>query len=88
LVVCAGRQPLARAIFVLFNLAMWGLLKDLLAVAAIIAVLVVLAWLSGPDEMHLTTGKTCLEIVNRLAARKDSTLSPAERIDLANCSEP
>jgi len=67
---------------------MWGLLKDLLAVAAIIAVLVVLAWPSGPDEMHLTTGQTCLEIVSRLAARKDDNLSPAERIDLDNCSDP
>jgi hypothetical protein len=68
--------------------AMLGLLKDLLAVVAMIGVLVAIALWSGPGDIQLRTGRTCLEIVNRLAARTERTLTPAERTDLANCSVP
>jgi hypothetical protein len=79
---------LAKAEVPLFDAAMLGLLKDFLCVIAVIVALVVLALWSGPGEIHLTTGKTCLEIVDRLAARTDRSLTPAERTDLANCGVP
>lgn len=78
----------AKAEVALFGTAMLGLLKDLLYVVAVIVALLGLALWSGPGEIHLTTGKTCLEIVDRLAARADRSLTPAERTDLANCGVP
>ena len=67
---------------------MWGIVKDLLAVVAIAAAIVALAWLTEPIGNGLLTGPTCTEITARIAAQKKHTLAPAEATDVANCSEP
>jgi hypothetical protein len=67
---------------------MWGILRDLLAVAVIAATIVALAWLTKPIGNGLLTGPSCAEITARLAAEKNHTLTPAEATDVANCSEP
>ncbi len=64
---------------------MWGLARELLLVVALIAALAAAAWLSGPTENYLHTGKTCHEILERLAAKNYRGLTPAEATDRANC---
>jgi hypothetical protein len=64
---------------------MWGLLKELLLVIAVIAALVALARFSDPAEHYLLTGETCHEINKRLAAKQYRNLTPAEETDMANC---
>jgi hypothetical protein len=67
---------------------MFGVARELLVIAAVITAIVALARWSGPGEIHLATGKNCIEVLHRLDARDDQSLSPAERIDLADCSGP
>jgi hypothetical protein len=67
---------------------MTGLLRDLVALAVIVGALLGAAWLSGPAENYLQTGKTCVEITERLAVQKGQGLTPAEETDLANCTAP
>jgi hypothetical protein len=67
---------------------MLGVVWELLLLVAVIAAIIGIAWWSGPGEIHLATGKNCLEVVHRLEARDDQSLSPAERIDLADCGGP
>ena len=64
---------------------MWKLAGDLLFVAVLILALVAAAWLSGPTENYLHTGRTCQEIMERLAAKNYRGLTPAEDTDRANC---
>jgi hypothetical protein len=64
---------------------MWGLLKELLLIVAVIAALVALALYSNPAEHYLLTGQTCHEINERLTAKQYRNLSPAEETDMANC---
>jgi hypothetical protein len=65
---------------------MTGLLKEALFVVGAIAALVALAWLSGPTENYLHTGRTCPEIKERLIAKRYRGLTPAEETDMANCN--
>jgi hypothetical protein len=67
---------------------MWGIVKDILVLIAVVASLFMLAWLTAPiDQPQLRTVANCGEIT-RLAAQKDHILTPAEKTDLANCSTP
>jgi hypothetical protein len=67
---------------------MSGFLKDLVALLAVAAALVAVAWFTGSVAPPPLTGRNCAEIVNRLAAQKDHVLTPAEATDVANCSAP
>jgi hypothetical protein len=64
---------------------MWGVLKELLLIIAVIAALFGLARFFDPAEQYLHTGRTCHEIDERLAAKQYRNLSPAEETDMANC---
>jgi hypothetical protein len=71
-----------------FNPAMWGLIRDILLLLAVVAALVALGWFTQPiDQPPLRTVKTCAEIT-ALAMQKDHRLTPAEKTDLANCTTP
>jgi hypothetical protein len=68
---------------------MKGLLKEVLYIAVLATAIFTLAWFAEPIEFSLMTGKTCAEVMERVAAqKKDYVLTPAERIDVTNCSEP
>jgi hypothetical protein len=68
---------------------MRGVLKELFYIAVLATAIFILAWFAEPVEHPLMTGKTCAEVMARVAAqKKDYALTPAERIDITNCSEP
>ncbi len=68
---------------------MKGVLKELIYIAVLATAIFTLAWFAEPVEHSLMTGKTCAEVMDRVAAqKKDYVLTPAERIDINNCSEP
>lgn len=67
---------------------MWGLLKDLFAVLALAAALFTLAWFTEPIDQPQRMGHTCDEIMQRFAAMKGRSLTPAERTKVVNCVEP
>ena len=68
---------------------MKGLLKEVLYIAVLATAIFTLAWFAEPVELSLMTGKTCAEVMDRVAAQKKNyVLTPAERIDITNCSEP
>jgi hypothetical protein len=64
---------------------MWGLLKEVAFVLAIIAALFAAAWFTVPTDSYLHTGRSCHEIVERLRAKDYRGLTPAEETDRANC---
>jgi hypothetical protein len=70
------------------NSDMLGLLKDLFAVVALVVVLFFLAWFTDPGFQPLRVGQTCDEIMERFAAIKDRSLTPAEQTKIINCAEP
>jgi hypothetical protein len=82
-----GRQPFAPC-YGLSDSAMWELLKEIFALAAIVAAILAVGWSTGPIDQPLLTGRTCAEIAERLVAQKDHILTPAEETDVANCTEP
>jgi hypothetical protein len=66
-----------------------GVLKELIYIAVLATAIFILAWFAEPVEHSLMTGKTCAEVMDRVAKeKKDYVLTPAERIDITNCSEP
>jgi hypothetical protein len=68
---------------------MKGVAKELFYIAVLATAIFILAWFAEPVEHSLMTGKSCAEVMDRVAAQdKDYTLTPAERIDITNCSEP
>jgi hypothetical protein len=68
---------------------MKGVFKELFYIFLLAAAIFILAWFAEPVEFSLMTGKTCAEVLDRAAAqKKDYVLTPAERIDITNCSEP
>lgn len=70
------------------NSNMLGLLKDLFAVVALVVTLFVLAWYTDPGFQPLRVGQTCDEIMERFAAIKDRSLTPAEQTKAINCANP
>jgi hypothetical protein len=70
------------------NSSMLGLLKDLFAVVALVVTLFVLAWYTDPGFQPLRVGQTCDEIMERFAAIKDRSLTPAEQTKAINCANP
>lgn len=67
---------------------MAGLIKDILLVIGIAAALFALAWFTTPiDQPPLRTARSCAEIMQR-AGQKGRILTPAEKVDLANCITP
>jgi len=68
---------------------MKGVLKELVYIAVLATAIFTLAWFAEPVEHSLMTGKTCAKVMDRVGAqKKDYALTPAERIDITNCSEP
>jgi hypothetical protein len=68
---------------------MTGVLKELLYIVVLATAIFALAWFAEPVESTLMTGKTCDEVMQRVAAqKKDYVLTPAERIDITNCKQP
>jgi hypothetical protein len=68
---------------------MKGVAKELFYIAVLVTAIFTLAWFAEPVEHSLMTGKSCAEVMDRVAAqKKDYALTPAERIDITNCSEP
>jgi hypothetical protein len=68
---------------------MKGVARELFYIAVLATAIFILAWFAGPVEHSLTTGNSCTEVMDRVAAqKKDYALTPAERIDITNCSEP
>jgi hypothetical protein len=68
---------------------MTGVLKELFYIAVLATAIFILAWFAEPVEHSLMTGKSCAEVMDRVASqKKDYALTPAERIDITNCSEP
>jgi hypothetical protein len=63
-----------------------GLLKDLFAVVALIAILAGVAWVSRPSGSLSTL--RCAEYTKRLAAQQGDDLTPAQETHLANCAAP
>jgi Tfp pilus assembly protein PilN len=67
-------------------LSMVGLLKDFVAVMALIGVLAAVAWFTRPSVSF--SAQNCAQFMDRLSAQKGSDLTPAQETHLANCSAP
>jgi hypothetical protein len=67
---------------------MSGIIRELFFIVVVIAAIIAVAWWSGPGDIHPATGKNCHEVMSRLEGRKDQNLTPAERVDVADCSGP
>jgi hypothetical protein len=68
---------------------MKGVARELFYIPVLATAIFILAWFAEPVEHSLTTGNSCAEVMDRVAAqKKDYALTPAERIDITNCSEP
>jgi hypothetical protein len=68
---------------------MTGVLKELFYIVVLATAIFALAWFAEPVGSSLMTGKTCADVMTRVAAeKKDYVLTPAERIDVTNCNEP
>ena len=80
--LCRGRRH--KSVKLRKPRAMIGLLKDFLAVVAMVVILATVAWVTRPTLSF--SAQNCTQFVERLAAQKDSDLTPAQETHLANCS--